>query len=242
MRRGLPFTIDEESGRHAVKVGDGSTLVCLDNLKRDVASDGDTGRVSRFVDDIVASLSAFDTTLSADQLYWCLEPSDYKQRADFCVAMSDRVDRVLIHLSSDGRLITWITPAMLSSLGLSESDAGTRAFTNLGRALSKATIESNDIDGVQLGFISTSLPFKTALILAPNFREVVGAVLGWPIMAVVPTRGFLYLWAAQHTDFVQRIGEVVVREYSQTAHPVSTEVYEITDQAIRAIGEFPTQA
>jgi hypothetical protein len=131
---------------------------------------------------------------------------------------------------------------MLSLLGLSESDAGTRAFTNLGRALSKATVESKDVDSVQLGFIGTSLPFKAAFILAPNLREVAGAVLGWPLMAVVPDRDFLYLWAARHADFVQRVGGVVVREYSQASHPISTEVYEITDQKIRAIGEFPRGA
>jgi hypothetical protein len=241
-RRGISFTIDAESGRHAVEVGGGRMLVSLDNLQRDVAGDGDTGRVSRFVDAVVASSGASESALSADQLYWCLEPSDYEEQADFRVAMSDRVDRVLVHLSSDGRLVTWVTPAMLHSLGLSESDAGAKAFTNLGCALSKATVESKDIDGVQLGFIGTSLPFKAALILAPNLHEVIGTVIGWPLMAVVPDRDFLYLWAARHADFVQRIGGVVVREYSQAAYPISTEVYEITDQKIRAIGEFPRGA
>jgi hypothetical protein len=241
-RRGYTFTIDAESGRHVVGVGAWRMLVSLDNLQRDVAGDGDAGNVSKFVDAVVASSGASEAALSADQLYWCLEPSDYQERADFRVAMSDRVDRVLVHLSSDGRLVTWVTPAMLSLLGLSESDAGTRAFTNLGRALSKATVESKDVDSVQLGFIGTSLPFKAAFILAPNLREVAGAVLGWPLMAVVPDRDFLYLWAARHADFVQRVGGVVVREYSQASHPISTEVYEITDQKIRAIGEFPRGA
>ena len=241
-RRGLPFSIDAESGRHAVEIDGWRMLVSLDNLQRDVAGDGDKARVTRFVDTIVASSSATENALSADQIYWCLEPSDYEERADFRVAMSDRVDRVLVHLSPDGRLVTWVTPAMLNSLGLSESDAGARAFTNLGCALSKATVESKDIDSVQLGFVGTSLPFKAALILAPNLREVVGTMLGWPLMAVVPDRDFLYLWAARHTDFAQRVGSVVVREYSKAPYPISTEVYEITDQKIRAIGEFPTGA
>ncbi len=101
---------------------------------------------------------------------------------------------------------------------------------------------AKDIDGVQLGFIGTPLPFKASLILAPNLREVVGAVLGWPLMAVVPDRDFLYIWGARHTEFVQRVGGVVVREYSKASYPISTEVYEITDQKIRAIGEFPKGA
>ena len=217
-------------------------LVSLDNLERDFAGDRDTGRVSRFVDALIASSGASDAALSADRLYWCLEPTDYKERADFRVSVSDRVDRVLVHLSANDRLVTWATPAILDSLGLSESDAGARAFTNLGRALTQATVESQDLDGVRVGFVGTSLPFKAALILAPNLREVVGSVLGWPLMAVVPNRDFLYLWAAQHANFVQRVGAVVVREYSQASYPISTEVYEITDQKIRAIGEFPTEA
>lgn len=240
-RRGFTFSIDVESGRHAVEIGCGRMLVSLGNLQRDVASDGDVGRVSRFVDALVASAGAPEAAVSANQLYWCLEPSDYEERADYRVAMSDCVDRVLVHLSTDGRLVTWVTRSMLDSLGLSEADAGDRAFTNLGRALSEASIKSQSIDGVQLGFIGTSLPLKASLILAPNLREVVGAVLGWPLMAVVPDRDFLYLWAARHTDFVQRVGHVVVREYSQASYPISTEVYEIADKAIRAIGAFPKE-
>lgn len=214
-------------------------LISIENLQRDVAADGDTAIVSRFVDAIVASAGASESTRSADQLYWSLESCDSGERADYRVAVSDQVDRVLVHLSSDNRLITWVTPGMLESLSLSESDAGAAAFANLGRALSQASLESQNIDGVQLGMIATSLPFKASLILAPNLREVIGAVLGWPLMAVIPDRDFLYLWAAQHTNFVQRVGRVVVREYSKAPYPISTEVYEITDQKIRAIGEFP---
>ena len=154
--------------------------------------------------------------------------------------MSDRADRVLVHLSSDGRLITWVTPDLLQSLDISEADADPLAFANLSRALTEATLVCQEIDGVQLGFLTTSLPFKASLILAPNLRQVVGAALGWPLTAVVPDRDFLYLWAARHKDFVGRVGGVVVREFAQASYPISTEVYEITDTRIRAIGAFPT--
>jgi len=238
-KRGLHFSIDAESGRHAVEIGGGRNLVSIENLQRDIESDGDAGRVSRFVDAIEASSNISDATLlSTERLYWCLEPNDYEERADFHIAISDRVDRVLVHLSADGDLITWVTPGMLKTLALSESEAGAMAFTNLSRELSEATVEFQEIDGVKLGFISTSLPFKTALILAPNLRAVVESVLGWPLMAITPDRDFLYLWATQHEDFVQRVGSVAVREYSKASYPISTEVYEITEQRIRAVGEF----
>ena len=59
-------------------------------------------------------------------------------------------------------------------------------------------------------------------------------------MAVVPDRDFLYLWAARHTEFAGRVGGVVVREFAKASYPISTEIYEISDAGIRAIGTFPT--
>lgn len=239
-KRGLEFIVGPDPNRYTIKIGEECSLISIDNLQRDVASDGDIGRIPRFIDAIMGSSSMTKDSLSADQLYWCLEPNDYEKRADYYVSMSDRTDRILVHLSLDHRLITWVTPSMLNSLGLSELDAGQRAFSNLGRILSEATVEFQDIDGVNLGYISTSIPFKSSLILAPNLRTIMEGVLGWPLLAVVPNRDFLYLWAAQHTDFAQRVGGVVVREYSQASYPISTEVYEISDDGIQAIGEFST--
>src|SRR4029079_4060812 len=138
-RCGFTFSVDAESGRHAIEIGGGRMLVSLDNLQRDVAADGDAARIARFVERVVASAGASEAALSADQLYWCLEPSDYEESADYRVAISDRVDRVLVHLSADGRLVTWATRSMLDSLSLSEADAVATAFTNLGRALSEAS-------------------------------------------------------------------------------------------------------
>lgn len=238
-KRHVPFSIDPESGRHAIEANGGRLLVSLDNLHREVARDGDTGRVVRFVDIVLASSGVADDSLSADRLYWCLEPCDHVDKADFRVALSDRVDRVLTHLSAEGRMIAWIAPTMLATLGLSEAEGGAKASGNLARALDEAKLEIEDIDGVQLGYLSTPLPFKSSLILAPNLREVIGATLGWPLLAVAPDRDFLYLWAARHSEFVGRVGGVVVEEYSKAAYPISTEVYEVSDEGVRAIGEFP---
>ena len=127
---------------------------------------------------------------------------------------------------------------MLELLGLPEAEAGAIAFQNLARTLSVASVEYSDIDGVRLGFLSTSVPFKASLMLAPNFREIMEPVIGWPLLAVAPDRGFLYVWDAQHADFAQRVGGVVVREYSKAAYPISTEAYEISGEGIRAVGAF----
>lgn len=239
-RRGFAFRIDPETGRHLIEFASGQVLVNLENLQRDVASDGDTGRVSRFLDSIVASSSGMGLQLSANNLFWCLEPNDYEEPAPFRVPLSAEIDRVLVHLASDGSVVTWVTPTMLNDLGLNPLSAADCAFSNLSRELKTGAIESENIDGVQLGFISSLIPFKASLILAPNLREITESVFGWPLMAVCPDRDFLYFWGAKHADFFYRVANVVVREYRQASYPISTEVYEISDGGIRAIGKFPT--
>lgn len=234
-RRGIRFKIDSESERYSLEVEGNKFLVSLNNLKRDVKIDNNYDRIPRFIDSILISS---DIKLSSDQMYWSLEPNDYKESATYRVPISDLVDRVLVHLSTDHRVITWVTSDMLITLGLSEVQASDIAFRNLAKVLSNSKIEFSVIHGVNLGFIDTSIPFKSSLILAPNLRECAEGLLGWPLMAVVPDRDFLYLWAARHAEFASKVGHVVVREYSQASYPISTEVYEISEDEIKAIGHF----
>jgi hypothetical protein len=239
-QRGLSFSIDEPSGRHAVDVAGGQMLISLDNLQRDYEKDHDVSRISRFVDTILASSSTSFDDASAERLYWCLDRNDYEEPADYRAAVSGAVDRVLVHLSHDGTRIRWVDPDLLGAIGLSEADAGRSAFSNLARALVEAELEQQEIDAVKLGYLTTAFPFKSSLILAPNLKEIIGNRLGWPLLAVTPDRDFLYLWAARHTDFVRRVGRVVVNEYRHASYPISTEVYQLSDEGVRAIGAFPS--
>lgn len=213
-------------------------MVSLDNLERAVAASADIGEIQWFVDSILSRQPALTDIVSPEALYWVLEPNDYADPAAFRVPVSKRVDRVLAYLSSDGKLVSWATRDLLRSLDLSDDEAEAIAFSNLARALTQATIETSQVDEVTLGMIGTPLPFKASFILAPNLKEIVGNTLGWDLLAVLPDRDFLYLWAARHEDFAGCLGEIVVREYTQAPYPISTEIFEISDQGVRAIGAF----
>ncbi len=236
--RGLSFSIDEESGRHVLEIGGRRMLVSLENLRRDVARDGDHGRIARFVDTIESSVGDTPAQFSKSQLFWSLEPSDYVETPDFRVSISDVVDRVLVHVSPSLSLITWMTPGILQQLELSESDAGKFAFDNLAREMNAAKVESNEIDGVKLIYLDTPFPIKASLLLAPNFAQVVELGEDHPILAVVPCRDFLYAWSAAHQEFVNRVGPVVVGEYQASSYPISCEVFQLTERHLKAIGSF----
>lgn len=55
---------------------------------------------------------------------------------------------------------------------------------------------------------------------------------------VIPARNFLYLWSATEKGFVNRLGGVVVREFEASPYPISRDVFEVTDEGQRAIGQF----
>ncbi|MEW4565128.1 hypothetical protein AB1K70_21565 [Bremerella sp. JC770] len=238
-KRGLSFSVDPESGGHLVSVNDNQLKVSLDNLERELAAGVDADRVARFVDTVLASAQTAAEDYAAERLFWSLEPNDYEEKADYCAPVSDAVDRVLVHLSACGSMITWVTPSILETLGLSADAAGEQAFANLSREVAAATLEAQGVDGVPLGYVITELPFKAAMILAPNLRELVEDKLGWPVMAVTPDRDFLYLWGAEHQQLAQRVGPVVVREYARSPYAISTEVYQIDDNGPHAVGAYP---
>lgn len=237
--RGFSFKIEPESGCYLVSVDESQLKVNLENLERELASGVDADRVARFVNTILASATVTDGDYAADRLFWSLEHNDYQEKADYCEAVSDSVDRVLVHLSACGSMITWVTPDILKTLGLSIEAASAKAFANLSHEVEAASLETQNVDGVPLGYLITALPFKAALILAPNLRQLVEEKLGWPVMAVVPDRDFLYLWGAEHQELTQRVGPVVVREYTRSPYSISTEVYRIDDDGARAIGAYP---
>ena len=99
-------------------------------------------------------------------------------------------------------------------------------------------MEWQEFDTVRLGFFNTQLPFKSPLLLAPNLKSHVADVIGWPLYAVVPDRDFVYIWSGEHADFAERVGGVVLEQYAASPYPLTTEVFEIGDAGMIAIGTF----
>jgi hypothetical protein len=241
--RGLNFRIEPATDRYELSIGGGTMLVSLDNLTRDFERDGDIGRIARFVDAIEAAADEEETLqFSPAGLFWSLETNDLEEGPGFREPVSECLDRILIHQSADGKLLTWVTPDMLTEMSLTPEDASQLGFAHLADELLAAEVEYDEIDGVRLGYLSTQLAFKASLLLAPNLKAVVSPHLGWPLLAVCPDRDFLYLWSAEHQDFIGRVGGVVVEQFQESAYPLSTEVFRVDDDGLKAIGAFPTDA
>jgi len=243
MRRGVQCRFDEEALRYRVQHQGRELLVSLDNLARDYAREQDEACVVSFVDNL---LSLYVEEQSWEEvrglILFTLEPSDYAEPLLLRTPISDRVDRVPVIVRAPRQTVSFITPTMVDKWQVSLAEVEAAASRNLAAALAAAKLEHADVDGMRLGFLGTELPIKAALILAPNLREVLSPVLGWPLYAVIPDRDFLYLWASRHRGFLDRVGRTVVKEFTTAPYPITTEVFEISDTGIKPIGAYQTES
>ncbi len=134
--------------------------------------------------------------------------------------------------------IVWMTPDMLAQLGASREMAEAHAADNLARLMGETSIETTEVDGHRLGMLATHSPLKASLIFARNLREKAEPLLGWPLLAVIPRRDFVYLIPQSAQSLFPRIAQIVIEEYTKRGYPISTEVFKIDSEKVEAIGEF----
>lgn len=236
-RRAIPFTNDPKTGRYSVGA-EKPRLVALETLAREYAIDRDPDCVPQFVEAMLNGGATPDWSIARESILFALEPNDYAESPELRLSLSKRVDRVPILI--DQRLGTWqwINRQMLETWSVTIDDVTKAASAAATSALAFSRLECSVIEGLTLGFFETALPLKSPLLLAPNLKEIVEPILGWPLHAVVPDQDFIYVWPVTAERFCERIGSVVVREYSIAPHPVTTELFKIDDEGMKAVGAF----
>lgn len=231
-----------EDGRYEVNANGGVNKISLDNVKRNFLRDGDPKVISRFVENIlqkVDELPAWDK-LSL-HIYPSLEPLDNSRLADIVhQPLSDSSVVSLAYFNQQSNLLHWISESDLKKNGIDSKTAWETANKNLDAILDKTNIEFSEMDGQFIGFIEAHEPYKASLILSKKLKQKVSAKIGWPIYAVAPARDFVYLFS-KDSGLVNKVGSVVVQEFNDSGYPISTEVWELSDKGVEAIGEFPTQ-
>lgn len=237
----LVETLGEDT--HRVRIGDeggegGEAVVCLDNLRRELERGGDLdSAVETFVGRLLAVGRRIpDWPLAKPGLRWAFESRSVDLRLFVHRELTEQLAVVLAFSDEDEQLITLVSPPQLKRWGISLDEAQRFALENMDRLLAETEIEVDEVRGAQLGMLATHSAFKASLLLAPSLRARVIDTLGWPLLAVAPCRDFAYLFTDR--DLLGPMAKTVVREHSDGAYPLSTEVLRIDDDGITAIGGF----
>jgi len=237
-RRGLSFRIDPESGRYVVPWDGLNLYIALDNLERMLAESQDESCVVEFADVAFKPREVLSWQTASASVFELLESNDNQEALPLGSHISKRLDRILA-LWEEGGTARLVFPQMLEEWNVDLDTVKSAARRNLAMTLAAAEICWNDYHGARLGYFGTLLPCKAAFIIAANLKQIAAPALGWPLLAVVPARDFLLLWDASRRDLIRELGGVVVKEFTQSPYPLTMEVFEISDQGISAIGDFP---
>ena len=73
-------------------------------------------------------------------------------------------------------------------------------------------------------------------MLSLRLKDLAEPALGWPLFVVMPCRDFVYLISHEDQDILGRIGLTVNEECNESAYLLYTEVFELPNAGLRAIG------
>jgi hypothetical protein len=237
-RRNIPVKLGQEGG-YEIEVNGSKQTIQLENLSRDFARDRDPALVARFVDNVTRAVRIPDWESAKPRIRWSLEPTDAPLEDGIHDTVSDQVALVLVHVSADEKQVMWISESIARQWGQTKETLFATAVENMQRLLAEASVTFEPIEEHKLGILNTKyIAFKAALVFCPGLKTLVEPVLGWPLFVVMPCRDFVYLIPEKDRDILGRVGPVVVKEYSEGGYPLSTEVFELTDNGLRAIAEF----
>ncbi len=238
--RGVAFSGPDKEGLYKLQLEKGIVTVCLENAARDYARDGDPKAIARFVDATLATFAVPGWARAKPLLFFSAEPSDHQFGDTVRWQVSDSVCRVLVLTDLQERTVTWVTRKMLDEWRVNEADATAAAAANMDRLLEGREPElGREIDGMRLGMVPVESVFKASVIFAPGFKSYVSKKMAWPVLVVIPCRDFVYILSEKDKALLDRMGSVVQREYRESGYPITTEVLRISDEGIKAIGEFP---
>ena len=154
--------------------------------------------------------------------------------------ISDESAILLSYYNKDSNQIRWLHESDLKERNISSDIAWEQAVSNLDKIMENTEITYTEIEGEKLGMIQADEPYKASLILSNTIKGKVVGDIGWPIYAVAPARDFVYLFS-KGGDLINKVGNVVVREYKNSGYPISTEVWELSDKKQEPIGAFPSE-
>jgi hypothetical protein len=190
---------------------------------------------------LLASLTAYATDPVPESWRVWLEPRFMHQPVSAAIPGAERTEFAAGSLSA-GELQPF-TKAQFSGLAQKWDDFAAKARANSAADLAQITpvYVRNKKKIIEYAELHSEKPIVPSAVLAPEFRVLFDQTMGPAVLLVVPNRNTAFVFpklASNYADFAP----MVLRAYRETAHPVSLEVFELSQAGIKAIGAYPDPA
>jgi len=226
---------------YLVHINGTDKTVSLENLEKNFIRDQDLNLIKTFISSIMQPIENLPKWSELKKgIFVSVEPSDYDLDQKIHKKLSKSTVAILSYYNNDTNQVRWLSKADLVERDVNIEKAWSQGYDNLENILAKSKVSYADIEGEKVGMLEVDEPYKASLILTKGLKVKVLKHIGWPIYAVAPARDFVYIFS-KDGGVINKVGSVVTKEYSQSAYPISTEVWELSDSIPKAIGAFPLE-
>ncbi|PXX34929.1 hypothetical protein DFR42_1248 [Undibacterium pigrum] len=238
-QRGIPFS-KLEPYLYDVRIKRNTVRVSLSNIHKTFARDGNAESVKQFVASIVrpAFVLSTDWDKVKEHIFVNVMAMETKGVNS---AMVKRLSRhavgVIAYYDQITNMVHILSAGEIKSLNVPAEIIWKTAIENLEKIAKSININFSEVNGQKLGIIETRSVNKASLILTQELKSKVEKELGWPVYAVAPANDFVYLFSKK-SDLMNLLSGTVVKEYQQAANPISTEVWELSDNKQLAFKAF----
>ncbi len=237
--RGIAFRGPDAKGLYEVTTKQGSLTVNLENVARNYERDKEPESIARFVTTILQPFELPAWAKAKAHVFFSAESAENEFGEALRSKVSPSLCRVLVVTDAKEQTISFLTPDMLAQWKVSQQQAEAAARENLSVLLRDKRLEVQEIDGMKLGMVPVDSVFKASTIFSPAFKGFVSPELSWPVLVVIPCRDFMFVLPKKDKALLNRMGKVVQKEYRGSGYPLTTEVLEVSDDGVTAIGAFP---
>ncbi len=90
---------------------------------------------------------------------------------------------------------------------------------------------------IECARVTSEDPLTATFVLSPDFPKKFADTLGPKILVAIPNRYTIYAFPALAADY-KSYAPAILSAYHESAHPVSLEVFEVSRDGIKAMGEY----
>lgn len=231
--------ITQNNKNYIINNGISDLNITIENIEKEYDRYQDPEIVSSFINQILNFQEVpKDWRKASKRIFFSLEPSNQEFENVILEKISEDTNIIPAYVDDNEFGITWITMDMLKGWGVDVNELKKVAKKNMSKLFDSVPIKTLQFNQTPIISFETNSILKASLILSPQLKDKIKAIIEWPILVLVPCRDFIYILSEKNINLVGKLGGIVLKEYSCSGYPLTTEVLKISDQGIVSIGKF----
>lgn len=173
-----------------------------------------------------------------DQSTWhvLIEPAFLHPEVSFPIPTARHTVFVPGYMGGDGQLADF-SKKEWEAAGVTWEAFRARAARNATEKKVSGELVRDHNKVVQYAAITSPDPLTATMVLAPDFLKKFKDIFGPTVLVAIPNRYTVYVFPKLASDY-KEYSPLVLGAFHDSAYPVSVEVFEVSPEGIRAIGEF----